>query len=485
MCAIRYLCMSDLHLGEEFGLLTNWNFKRGAPDLETPSPVLVALVECLKFVLDGCRSSTDKKKPTLILNGDVLELALSPTRDAAAVFDQFIQLVLPEGEEMFDRITIVPGNHDHDLWQTARETQYVTYLTSGEFPPGKPLPNPWNTTNMFVEKTPISAFFLERLIRRHNHLKDMIVQIAYPNLGLLEPTRRKCVVFHHGHYIESIYYLMSQLKSLIIPDRRIPTNIWDIESENGPWINFFWSSLGNAGQVGEDLETVYQKLQKPDEVTELICHAITNFIDQKSIGEERLPFFGLQTALKLGVSPVVRSICGRERAKSKGVMSAESEEALHSYVEGPLRSQILRELVKRRQELLVSDVDEFDLVIGHTHKPFSKAMKFKGFDKPVSTFNTGGWVVDTVEPDPIHGAGLLLFNENLESVSIRMFNEVHDLKESMAQVDPPIERSLPKTDFYKEVDGLVNGQAPWGSFRDSLAERMNLLRDRLGARVRC
>ena len=63
MCAIRYLCMSDLHLGEEFGLLTNWNFKRGAPDLETPSPILVALVECLKFVLDGCRSSTDKKKP--------------------------------------------------------------------------------------------------------------------------------------------------------------------------------------------------------------------------------------------------------------------------------------------------------------------------------------------------------------------------------------------------------------------------------------
>ena len=322
--------MSDLHLGEEFGLLTNWNFDLGMADLGTPSLVLESLVECLKFLLNGCGPSDKETKPTLILNGDILELALSPTKDSAAVFDQFIQLVMPEGGELFDRITIVPGNHDHDLWQTARETQYVNYLTSGECPPGKPLPNPWNATNIFVETTPVSAFFLERLVRRHNHLRNTIVQIAYPNFGLLEPARNKCVVFHHGHYIESVYYLMSRLKTLVIPDRRIPTDVWGIETENGPWINFFWSSLGNAGQVGEDLETIYQKLQNPDEVAELVSNALLNLIDRESIGKERGSSFGLQTALKLGVSPLVHSICGRERSKSKGVLSEESEEALHS-----------------------------------------------------------------------------------------------------------------------------------------------------------
>ncbi len=62
MCAVRYVCMSDLHLGEEFGLLTNWNFDLGVADLATPSPVLESLVECLKFLLNGCGPSYEKRK---------------------------------------------------------------------------------------------------------------------------------------------------------------------------------------------------------------------------------------------------------------------------------------------------------------------------------------------------------------------------------------------------------------------------------------
>ena len=483
MSAIRYICMSDLHLGEEFGLLTNWNFELGMADPENPSPVLMSLVECLKFLLNGYGPSYDKKKPTLILNGDILELALRPTKEAAAVFDQFIQLAMPDGGELFDRIIIVPGNHDHDLWQTARETQYVTHLTSGEFPPGKPFTDPWNATNIFVEASPVSAFFLERLVRRYSHLQEVVIQIAYPNFGLLEPTQRKCVIFHHGHYIESIYYLMSRLKSLIIPNRRVPTNIWDIESENGPWINFFWSSLGNAGQVGEDLETIYQKLQKPEEVTELVCDALANLIRREAISEERAFSFGLEKALELAVSPFVKSICKRERSKTQGVLSGELEEALKSYVEGPLRTQILNELAKRQKDLLVSEIEEMVFVIGHTHKPFSRAIKFEGFEKSAHVYNTGGWVVDTMDPDPFHGAGIVLLDDNLEVVSVRMFNEVYDWKTLRVMVEEPVAKAIPKTQFYEKIDELVSGPGPWGAFRSSLAERTDLLRDRLAERV--
>ena len=94
-------------------------------------------------------------------------------------------------------------------------------------------------------------------------------------------------------------------------------------------------------------------------------------------------------------------------------------------------------------------------------------------------------MVDTVKPDPIHGAGVLLFDENLDPVSIRMFNEVSEWQEWTVHVDEPIETSLPQTEFYKNVEELVNGSGPWESFRASLDESMNALRNRLGARVRC
>ena len=54
MSTIRYICMSDLHLGDDFGLLTNWNFDSGIADPQNPCPILVKLVECLRFLLIGC-----------------------------------------------------------------------------------------------------------------------------------------------------------------------------------------------------------------------------------------------------------------------------------------------------------------------------------------------------------------------------------------------------------------------------------------------
>ena len=40
-------------------------------------------------------------------------------------------------------------------------------------------------------------------------------------------------------------------------------DIATIERENGDWINYFWSSWGAAGKVGEGVMLVYDKLQDP------------------------------------------------------------------------------------------------------------------------------------------------------------------------------------------------------------------------------
>src|SRR5512142_2878947 len=119
MLNIRYVCLSDLHLGEEDSLLTG-------EDVSRPSPVLRSLAECLAEILR--RNQPGAPMPTLILAGDVLELALCPSQQAFATFEQLLWSLMPPHNELFGEIVYVPGNHDHHVWQTAREAQYLNYL---------------------------------------------------------------------------------------------------------------------------------------------------------------------------------------------------------------------------------------------------------------------------------------------------------------------------------------------------------------------
>ncbi len=58
---IRYICLSDMHLGEEDNLLTN--LKPGGMDIgpKKPSPVMEHLVECLRYLIN---QNEGGKKPT-------------------------------------------------------------------------------------------------------------------------------------------------------------------------------------------------------------------------------------------------------------------------------------------------------------------------------------------------------------------------------------------------------------------------------------
>src|SRR5690349_17082482 len=134
---IRYVCLSDMHLGAQNSLLTNLTPNNLSSDTSVTSPVLTSLVECLKTLI---AQNESKEKPTLILAGDVLELALTTENIAAMAFERFIELILPaNGEPLFKDIFYIPGNHDHHLWETARETQYVNYLATPGQRPGMEL----------------------------------------------------------------------------------------------------------------------------------------------------------------------------------------------------------------------------------------------------------------------------------------------------------------------------------------------------------
>jgi hypothetical protein len=76
---VRYVCLSDLHLGAENSILTGLLPGEVEVDLRTPSPALTKLIGCLRFLT----KENTNQRPTLILAGDILELALATDNQAA------------------------------------------------------------------------------------------------------------------------------------------------------------------------------------------------------------------------------------------------------------------------------------------------------------------------------------------------------------------------------------------------------------------
>src|ERR671926_452216 len=141
---IRFVCLSDVHFGAENSILSCLVKDDLVVDTTTASPVLDRLVAALATLIEANEDKT--RKPTLILNGDVLELALASDNVALMVLELFLDRIFPaDGEALFERtILYQPGNHDHHLWEAARERQYGNFLhTLG---PDEPLPIPWHVT---------------------------------------------------------------------------------------------------------------------------------------------------------------------------------------------------------------------------------------------------------------------------------------------------------------------------------------------------
>jgi metallophosphoesterase superfamily enzyme len=93
MTDIKYIVISDFHLGAENSLLTNLAAHSYITDNSKPSPVLVKLIDCLRDVLS---KNPQKTKPKIIFNGDLIELALTTANDAAMAFQRFLELSMPE-----------------------------------------------------------------------------------------------------------------------------------------------------------------------------------------------------------------------------------------------------------------------------------------------------------------------------------------------------------------------------------------------------
>jgi hypothetical protein len=269
------------------------------------------------------------------------------------------------------------------------------------------------------------------------HLSEARVRVAYPNLGLIDAERARCVVLHHGHYIDATYRVMSSINSAFRGGDGRPETVARIEAENGAWVDFLFSDLGSAGMVGKDIDTLYGMLrdaaashQFSQQLSDaLLAKLASSFriggdttIPLGSVAKTKTPL-GITVAnvLKALVDVTVLRGAESERDSYASVMTADGVSDLRWYVGGPVRRQI-GEAGKLRA------AHDMSFVFGHTHKPFQDQLAVEGFRQPVAVYNTGGWVMDQPTMTPAQGAAAILIDDQLNLGSLRLFNDAQNGK---------------------------------------------------------
>ncbi len=458
---ISYVCLSDLHLGEEDSLLTNVEAPE-AINTESPCPVLVRLVECVEELVKA--NAAGASRPTLILNGDLLELALSTMDQAILVFAQFLKLVMAE-RKLFKEIIFIPGNHDHHLWETARETQYENYMA--RLRTGERLEPPWHTTKAVMEmdgKDRLVSRMLSSAGARLAGLEDGFeILVAYPNYALLAEVngKRRGIVFHHGHLLEDLYAALSVATTYVDPNHEVPKDVYRLEEENFAWIDFFWSTMGRSGRAGENIEKVYESTKNPKRLRALTDRLATTLAERHDI-----PFIPGDLAEEWTLKKLFRlfaeKVASKQERQRTGyrdpdwLLSEEATRKLKEYLTVSLPKQFDQERTPWPETLT--------FVFGHTHKPFCGVLASDdGASFPV--VNSGGWVVESDEPVKTHGGAVVLADEELNVVNLRVYNE----GEFQIRLEEPVGAGAPPSDFYRHVSGIVRArEQPWSTLTSEI-----------------
>jgi len=187
--------ISDLHLGDPRSMLDDADGRAAV----------------VKQIADACEQRGVR---TLVLNGDVLELALaseeSAFRSARALFADLNRV------RGLERVVVIIGNHDHRLFE------YI------------PDPLPEKLSREYDEGTRFHREILEVADR-------LRVTVVYP--GWTVAAQGGSVHFTHGHYFDRV----------VTPNFDDPESLAEVEEANQDW----WSML-NAGGVSTTVRSIYR-----------------------------------------------------------------------------------------------------------------------------------------------------------------------------------------------------------------------------------
>jgi hypothetical protein len=158
--------------------------------------------------------------------------------------------------------------------------------------------------------------------------------------------------------------------------------------------------------------------------------------------------------IRFFLEQMVERIGRLERVQPTEPLSPRAGAGLNLYLGGPLRNQLLGENER-------AFPDRVTFIFGHTHKPFETVLTPKGFGgRSVEVYNTGGWVVDTLEPRPLQGGAAILLDEELNAVSLRLYNQTADGTATPVKLSVANPSAAGENPFYRRLSSLVDAEKP-------------------------
>lgn len=360
--------ISDLHLGKKEGYL----FSK-APGYESNCQALKELLLANSGV------------EQLVLNGDIMELALAGLDVVYAELNRFFHLLADAGG--FKRIVFIAGNHDHHLWRALGEMIEVHgRILRNQSPPGH-----GEYSQAFVDQrysslnshhAPYIAF--PHLWPDKENMPEFIVK--YPH-HLLRANNQNYLITH-GHFLEDLF---KPVNFLIEPHR-----LAQLEAFNNLWLEAFNYYLGHSDDLSlraQELEEQFimggaeakQKVKK-------ILDAVYNNLKQK-IGLK----FPVTCFVKLALKRIVRKMPKEKMGQSK-MRGADVDQELFDSIIKYIKKYIIGRYSSapgpKENNCRHSDGKDiplpFTFVFGHTHIPFRENLEINGQTYPV--INTGGWL---------------------------------------------------------------------------------------------
>ena len=467
--------LSDFHAGAAESLLTVLDADL-RPDPSQTSPTTTAFAAA--FVPTIKALTAVYGKPDLVLLGDVLDLSLGRPDQAARIFSGFLR-ALGAGD-LFASVAFVPGNHDHALWTAER------YGATAGVAKGPGDPQFWaHSSPAFAPAATMGTTTLLNAILAEGGMSRKVATY-YPNMGLQpQAGGGRLAVLHHGHFIESAYTAMSALLAAMRGKPVPPMTAERIEKENGSWIDFVWSTVGDDGRVGNEV-TLAEEMMVTGGASQVLQDRVAAMLMRQVQGGLGLPVTGLaetwtERVCRGVVDVVLGSYSDLERFDYESYLSPSSVTLLMSYLSEVVAAQIGDEVPGH------GPGDHLTFVFGHTHKAFADALVVPGFTAPVSVYNSGGWVLDTADLSTVEGAGVVFLDGALNSAML----QVYGLTEGEAVMPARVISADPQPDaknpLFQAVQKAMAAQAgPWAAFSTTVAAELKKKQDfymALGDRV--
>jgi len=414
--------LSDIHIGDDRGIVSRepddgYVAVNGAFVREELPEKLAAVNQIVQ--------AQGKKIHTLILNGDVWDVAVrsvAVVADVAAAFFEAVRL-----DHYFDEILFLPGNHDHHLWQLLQTQTCILRPLENRLPPAsasggsivREFPNaqsgfldlPSGTLTIPGVQGPyVGDVYLSALTGG-----TLPVNVVYPNLFIRVhmAAGTEGTVVTHGHFFELAWSLLSDLVAEVLEKREVVLDLATLEMLNAPLTEFINFSLAQQdGRVAEIVSSIYDgartgTIPELAELRDGLIAILEEVLNTANVGAT--VHWVREELLKLVAGYLMRRVGGKARGAVQTTSTARpapsSARFDTSFLDHPeAQRRIGVFLTMSQAQLGVTPIRR--LVFGHTHDAFATRTQKIAGTGPIEVWNTGGWVPEQGRPCSILAIGI-------------------------------------------------------------------------------